>query len=152
MAVPKKPLLAVAGIVLIAAAAAGFIAYINTAFPEARCEAADHLAAPDELSDCYTCHAKVTPVLAQDWQESKHGALLVKCFVCHGQPDGQGAIPFSVKPSERNICSRCHEPSMNRMEKKFGELQSCNTCHPRHQNPMHRSAFEAVSSNAKTDF
>jgi len=152
MAIPKKTLLAGIAFLVVAAAIAGFIVYLNTAFPEVRCEAAEHLTAPDDLADCYSCHAKVTPVVAQDWQESKHGALLVKCFVCHGQPDGQGAIPFRAQPSEKNICSRCHEPSMIRMEQKFGEMQSCSTCHPRHQNPMHRSAFEAVSSSTQTDF
>ena len=151
MALSKKMLAGIAVFVIVAAAA-GFIVYLNMAFPEARCEAVDHLTAPDDLSDCYSCHAKVTAAVAQDWKESKHGVLLVKCFVCHGQPDGQGAIPFTATPSYGNICSRCHEPSMNRMAAKFGEIQSCVICHPRHQNPMHRAAFEAAVPSAETEF
>ncbi len=152
MAAFKKPL--IIGIVLVIAAVAGFFVYLDKAFPKVRCEAANvkHLTAPEELGDCYSCHAKVTPVVAQDWKDSKHGVLLVKCFVCHGQPDGKGAIPFAVKPSYNDICARCHEPSMNKMKEKFGQVQDCETCHPRHQNPMHRGAFEAVTATDKTNF
>ena len=150
MSVFKNKLLL--GIGLVAAVVAGFFVYINWAFPKVRCTAATHLTAPEDLTDCYSCHAKVTARLAQDWQDSKHGVLLVKCFVCHGQPDGKGSIPFNVKPSYRNICSRCHEPAMKRMEIKFGEMNDCETCHPRHQNPIHRAAFEAVVPSGKTDF
>ncbi|MCL1915123.1 MAG: hypothetical protein FWG17_00215 [Desulfovibrionaceae bacterium] len=145
----KKPLLI--GGLLAVAAVAGFFIYIEMAFPKVRCEAAKHLNAPEEFSDCFTCHSKATPVLAQDWKDSKHGALLVKCVVCHGQPDGKGSIPFAVKPSEKVICARCHEPAMNRMVAKFGELMNCDTCHPRHQNPMHRAAYEPISASGKTE-
>ena len=145
----KKPL--VIGIVLCAVAAGGFFVYLDQAFPKVRCEAAKHLTAPAELSDCYTCHAKATATLAQDWKDSKHGALLVKCVVCHGQPDGQGTIPFSARPGIRDICARCHEPAMNRMEAKYGELKDCEPCHPRHQNPMHRNAYEPKVVSNKTD-
>jgi hypothetical protein len=149
MPVSKKTLLL--GIALVAVAAVVFFIYLKMAFPEVRCDAAKHLTAPDELADCYSCHAKTTPVLAQDWKESKHGVLLVKCFVCHGQPDGKGAIPFAVKPGYKAICARCHEPSMDRMVAKFGELKDCESCHPRHQNPMHRNAFEPVVASDKTE-
>ncbi len=145
----KKSLLI--GLVLAAAAVAGFFIYIDKAFPTVRCEAAKHLTMPETLSDCYTCHAKTTPAVAQDWKESKHGALLVKCVVCHGQPDGKGSIPFAVKPSPQAICSRCHEPAMNRMVQKFGTLQACETCHPRHQNPMHSNAYETRDPATKTN-
>jgi cytochrome c553 len=146
----KKHLLV--GGAVIAAAVVGFFVYLNLAFPTTRCDAAKHLTAPETLGDCYTCHNKVTPVLAQDWKDSKHGALLVKCVVCHGEPDGSGSIPFAVAPGAKEICSRCHEPAMNRMTAKFGELKACVTCHPRHQNPMHRNAFEAVTASDKTEF
>ena len=145
-----KPLLI--GVVSIAVAAGGFFVYLDAAFPTVRCEAAKHLTAPEELSDCYTCHAKATPALAQDWRDSKHGALLVKCVVCHGQPDGQGSIPFAAKPGVKEICGRCHEPAMNRMVAKYGELKDCDPCHPRHQNPMHRNAYEAKVVSNKTEF
>ena len=149
-ALTKKHLLIGAALVL--AGVGGFFAYLEFAFPRVRCEAAKHLTMPEELSDCLACHTKVTPVLAQDWQESKHGALLVKCSVCHGLPDGTGSTPFAAKPNPKEICVRCHEPGINRMVDKFGELQPCETCHPRHQNPMHRNAFEAATASGKTEF
>jgi cytochrome c553 len=149
MAAFKKPLLI--GAVFVLAATAGFFAYLELAFPKVRCEAAKHLTAPETLSDCYTCHGKATPALAQDWKDSKHGAMLVKCVVCHGQPDGQGSIPFAAKPGIKVICVRCHEPAINRMVDKFGELTDCESCHPRHQNPMHRNAYEPVVATDKTD-
>ena len=140
------------GIVLIVAAGVGFFVYLDKAFPKVRCEAAIHPTSPETLSDCVTCHAKVTPVLVQDWKESKHGAQLVKCVVCHGQPDGKGSIPFATKPSAKEICARCHEPAMNRMVEKFGELKDCGICHPRHQNSMHRSAYESAAAPGNTEF
>jgi len=152
MAIFKKMLLAgMIGIAFIAVAAVGFFVYLDKAFPKVRCEAAQHPAAPEALSDCFICHAKVTPALAQDWKDSKHGALLVKCVVCHGQPDGKGSIPFVAKPGAREICARCHEPAMNRMVEKFGELKDCEICHPRHQNPMHRNAYESAAASSNTE-
>jgi cytochrome c553 len=140
------------GLLVAAVCVAGFFAYISVAFPTARCEAAKvkHLNAPEELADCASCHAKTTPREAQDWKESKHGVLLVKCFVCHGQPDGQGAIPFNAKPGYKKICAACHEPAINRMAAKYGEVTDCRTCHPRHQNPVHRNAFEPKTATDKT--
>lgn len=128
----------------------GFFLYMDVAFPRTRCEAVKHLEAPDAASDCYVCHQKVTPEIAQDWYESKHGVLLVKCFVCHGQPDGKGAIPFAAKPDQKDICSRCHAPAMDRMTAKYGQDLNCNTCHPYHQNPMHGDAFENKAQSTKT--
>ena len=83
----KKPLIiALAAVILLVI---GFFAYIQNAFTGTRCEAAKHLDA-DMIGDCYGCHLKVTPQVAQDWYESKHGVTLVRCQVCHGQPDGKG--------------------------------------------------------------
>ena len=140
------------GCFLAGLAVLGFFVYLNWAYPPKGKQTMTHLTAPDELSDCNTCHAKFMPALAQDWEESKHGVLLVKCAVCHGQPDGLGAIPFAAQPSELGICARCHEPAMNRMALKTGEMQSCNTCHPNHQNPRHRRAFESATVSGKTEF
>ena len=79
----KKPLIiALAAVILLVI---GFFAYIQNAFTGTRCEAAKHLDA-DMIGDCYGCHLKVTPQVAQDWYESKHGVTLVRCQVCHGQP------------------------------------------------------------------
>ena len=91
----KKPLIiALAAVILLVI---GFFAYIQNAFTGTRCEAAKHLDA-DMIGDCYGCHLKVTPQVAQDWYESKHGVTLVRCQVCHGQPDGKGAVPFKRVP------------------------------------------------------
>ena len=142
---------------LIALAAAalcviGFFLYISVAFPKVRCEAAKHLTAPEQNQDCVTCHTKSTGKITQDWQDSKHGVVLVKCVVCHGEPDGKGSVPFAAKPSPTRICVQCHEPSINRMTAKYGELKDCNSCHPNHQNPMHRAAYETKKPSDKTSF
>ncbi len=106
-----------------------------------------HLKAPDDAADCYACHQKVTPRVAQNWYESKHGVALVKCFVCHGQPDGKGSIPFAVVPDAATVCRKCHEPAMIRMEKHLeaGAAQ-CYECHPFHQNSMHHDAYKKSTS------
>lgn len=100
-----------------------------------------HLKAPDSAADCYECHKKATPRVAQDWLESKHGVVLMKCFVCHGQPDGQGSVPWAVVPNPRTVCRKCHEPAMKRMEEKYGLEPDCYKCHPYHQNSLHHQAY-----------
>jgi hypothetical protein len=76
---------------------------------------------------------------------------LVKCAICHGLPDGKGAVPFTAKPDIRGICARCHEPAMKQMVEKYGMELECNSCHPHHQNPLHRKVFEAKKPS-KTSF
>ncbi len=115
--------------------------YVNLAFPRVRCEAVKHLESPDKAADCYTCHAKATPKTTQDWYESKHGVMLVKCFVCHGQPDGKGSIPFAVNPDVNTTCRKCHDPSVKRMVEKYGLNPACNDCHPFHNNSLHHDAY-----------
>ena len=97
----------------------GYFLYMAWAFPAERCEAAKHLDSPQMAGDCYACHMKSTPRLAQEWYESKHGITLVRCQTCHGMPDGKGAIPFTRKPGVE-VCARCHSLSIQRMEAKFG--------------------------------
>jgi len=108
-----------------------------------------HLKAPDDAADCYECHKKVTPRVAQNWYESKHGVMLMKCFVCHGQPDGKGSIPFMVVPEPKAVCRKCHEPAMIRMEKKFGIEPDCYKCHIFHQNSLHHRAYQKSSAKSK---
>ena len=105
----KKPLIiALAAVILLVI---GFFAYIQNAFTGTRCEAAKHLDA-DMIGDCYGCHLKVTPQVAQDWYESKHGVTLVRCQVCHGRtaralsrssasPAWKSARPATASPSTR---------------------------------------------------
>ncbi len=100
-----------------------------------------HLQAPDSAADCYECHKKATPRIAQNWLESKHGVALMKCFVCHGQTDGKGSVPWAVVPDVRTVCRKCHEPAMKRMEKNFGMEPDCYKCHPFHQNSLHHAAY-----------
>lgn len=150
MAANKKYLLiALAAAVL---CVGGFFLYISVAFPKVRCEGAKHLEAPEQYADCVTCHAKSTIKVTQDWQESKHGVMLVKCVVCHGEPDGKGSVPFEVKPDPIRICAQCHDPSIKRMTAKYGDLKECNTCHPNHQNPMHGDAYENKIPTGKITF
>ncbi len=118
-----------------------FFIYFRTAFPEVRCDAAKHLDSPDSAADCFTCHLKATPKVAQDWYESKHGVVLVKCFVCHGQPDGKGSLPYTVSPDVDTTCRKCHDTSIRNMEAKYGLQLKCVECHPFHQNSLHHKAY-----------
>lgn len=126
--------------------AAGMYVYVMAAYPENRCEA-KHLTDDSKMAgDCYACHVKTTPKIAQDWYEGKHGVLLVKCFVCHGQPDGKGSVAFSANPDPDTVCRKCHDPAVNRMEEKYGLRPQCNDCHPYHQNSIHHEAFQKTES------
>lgn len=127
------------------------VLYVNLAFPTVRCEAVKHLDSPEEAADCYACHAKATPKTTQDWYESKHGVMLVKCFVCHGQPDGKGSVPFAVNPDMDTTCRKCHDPSVKRMEDKYGLNAACNDCHPFHNNSLHHDAYVKPVSKKTID-
>jgi hypothetical protein len=128
-----------------------FFIYFNRAFPKTRCEAVNHLDSPDTASDCYECHLKATPKIAQDWYESKHGVMLVKCFVCHGQPDGKGSVPYMVNPDVNATCRKCHDPSIKKMVAKYGLDPDCNTCHPFHQNSLHHEAYTKTQAKTKIE-
>jgi hypothetical protein len=117
-----------------------FFSFLHFAFPKVRCTA-KHLDSPEAMADCYDCHLKTTPKVAQDWYESKHGVQLVKCFMCHGQPDGKGALPFAAKPAAGVTCVRCHDPSIQQMQSKFGLARDCSECHPFHQNSIHHATY-----------
>ncbi len=128
-------------LIVVVVAVVGFGVYLNAAFPRIRCEGGKHLDSPEALADCYGCHTKATPKVAQDWHESKHGIMLVKCFVCHGEPDGKGAIAFAKTPDVNLTCIRCHDSSIKMMAQKYGLEPSCVQCHPFHQNSLHHAAF-----------
>ena len=127
-----------------------FFSFINLAFPKVRCTAR-HLDSPEAMADCYDCHLKTTPKVAQDWYESKHGIQLVKCFMCHGQPDGKGALPFAAKPAANITCVRCHDPSIQQMQTKFGLARDCSECHPFHQNSIHHATYTKPESKKTLD-
>ncbi len=137
----RKPIILIPSLIVLGLLlGGGYFAYISWAFPEVRCEAAKHLDSPELMGDCYGCHLKATPRIAQEWYESKHGITLVRCQTCHGQPDGKGSIPFTRRPGV-DICARCHSLSIDRMEAKFGKRDDCSSCHPYHQSSMHGSAY-----------
>lgn len=119
----------------------GYFAYMAWAFPESRCEGARHLAAGQMEGDCYGCHAKATPRVAQEWYESKHGYTLVRCQTCHGMPDGKGSLAFTRTPDVAT-CARCHSLAIDRMQAKFGSRGDCVTCHPHHQSAMHGNPYQ----------
>lgn len=150
MAIGKKHIFLAC--VIIAFCVGGFFLYLRTAFPENRCEGA-HLVAPDKYSDCLTCHTTVTPKVVQNWEESKHGVLLVKCVVCHGEPDGTGSVPFVVNPNPNVTCASCHDQAIQNMRIKYGDNLNCNSCHPNHQNSIHKvKAYTTTSDATKTGF
>lgn len=128
----------------------GYFAYMAWAFPENRCEAAKHLTAANMEGDCYGCHVKATPRVAQEWYESKHGITLVRCQTCHGMPDGNGAIAFTRTPGV-DTCARCHSLAIERMEAKFGRRDDCSTCHPYHQSAMHGTPYQYRLPASKTE-
>ena len=69
---------------ILAAVAMGLF---SVAFPKQRAVDFEHLVIPDSMTDCYTCHARMTPKLAHDWYESAHRIKLVTCSGCHGPAD-----------------------------------------------------------------
>jgi hypothetical protein len=65
-------------------------------------------------ADCVSCHAKASPGLAQQWQDSAHEKAGVNCMDCHQaasedvdaiEHEGQ-IIATIVSPKD---CGRCHE-------------------------------------------
>ena len=120
----KKPLIiALAAVILLVI---GFFAYIQNAFTGTRCEAAKHLDA-DMIGDCYGCHLKVTPQVAQDWYESKHGVTLVRCQVCHGQLATEGLHPDIVMlDPPRKGCDEATLSAVVRMAPRRVVYVSCN--------------------------
>ena len=134
---------------LIAAFVCGYFAYMAWAFPQTRCEAAKHLAAGQMEGDCYGCHVKATPAVAQYWNESKHGITLVRCQTCHGLPDGSGAFQFTREPGA-DVCARCHSAAIQRMTAKFGMRNDCSSCHPYHQSAMHGVPYQYRQPTTRT--
>lgn len=111
---------------------------------EIRCEG-KNLSYPETFSDCVDCHSIKTPEIVDNWYESKHGVMLVKCGTCHGDPSGKGELAFSAKPDPIKVCARCHGPAVDRMQQKHSEIKDCVTCHPYHQNPIHRNAYQRIT-------
>ncbi|PIW82464.1 MAG: hydroxylamine oxidoreductase, partial [Nitrospirae bacterium CG_4_8_14_3_um_filter_70_85] len=84
-----------------------------------------------ESQKCVECHQESTPVLDQQWGESRHHRGNVGCYECHGvNTDATNALDHNgfkihviVTPKD---CSRCHERPYAEMENshhaKAGEI------------------------------
>ncbi|RMD99232.1 MAG: hypothetical protein D6814_05965 [Calditrichaeota bacterium] len=79
---------------------------------------------------CYECHTEATPEITQQWHNSTHGKVNIKCFICHGD----GEQEFSAKPTT-DRCLACH----SRQEVDFSktEASSCFSCHNGHTLKFH---------------
>ena len=97
----KKPLIiALAAVILLVI---GFFAYIQNAFTGTRCEAAKHLDA-DMIGDCYGCHLKVTPQVAQDWSAVRSATASRTARALSrssASPAWKSARPATASPSTR---------------------------------------------------
>src|SRR5512135_330636 len=65
-----------------------------------------------ESRACYQCHSEKTPVIAQQWADSKHAGIGVGCFECH-HADPADADAFThhgqtiatiVTPKDCGVC------------------------------------------------
>lgn len=65
------------------------------------------------IDPCLGCHDTATPVVVKEWQESKHSAVGVKCYVCH---HAKGDDPAGVEHNGFRVttivtpryCESCH--------------------------------------------
>ena len=128
---------------------AGILLAVLAPISQAAADQIQHLKAPDSAADCYGCHKKATPIIAENWRTSKHGVILVKCFVCHGQPDVPGSVPWAVVPDPKVVCQKCHDPAMKRMKEKFGMEGGCYDCHRFHQTSLHHEAYKKSESKSQ---
>jgi nitrate/TMAO reductase-like tetraheme cytochrome c subunit len=67
----------------------------------------------DQSQECLACHKKNTPVVYQQWGESKHYRANIGCYECHGaektDPDVQEHYGFTVAVAVTpKDCARCH--------------------------------------------
>jgi len=66
-----------------------------------------------ESRPCYDCHSKNTPVISQQWRDSKHAGFGVGCFECHrADPADADAFPHYGKTIGTIVtpkdCGGCH--------------------------------------------
>jgi hypothetical protein len=65
------------------------------------------------IDPCLGCHDTATPEVVSQWQESKHNAVGVKCYVCHHAKEEDAAgvehhgfrVTTIVTPA---TCESCH--------------------------------------------
>jgi hypothetical protein len=114
--VPRNVVLAVLGLTLVAAAPAKAR---RANHPEVAREAA--------TESCEDCHAGATPAVVEAWRASKHGLIMVKCFVCHGSTGKD----FTLAPASQR-CDGCHPAAVASVTPKKGGPRSCFDCHASH--------------------
>ena len=90
---------------------------------------------------CDGCHAEITPEIHQEWFDSKHGVLNVKCFVCHGAIGED----FMFKPSP-DRCVGCHFEQVESLATPFMEGKNCFSCHPPHELSPHSASSDQGGS------
>ena len=91
----------------------------------AHAEKATHpeLSQQEMLIACDACHQQETPDVYQEWYDSSHGMVMVKCYECHGTFE-----TFRVTPTRDN-CAVCHANMMD----KCPDDKPCWQCHIPHK-------------------
>lgn len=82
------------------------------------------LAAQDAGDNCVKCHKGVTPVLVQQWADSKHAGVGVTCLTCHeadpSEPDAfdhmGSTIATIVTPTD---CAMCHTQEVEEHQQSY---------------------------------
>jgi len=62
---------------------------------------------------CISCHEMITPGIVEQWKDSKHSKVGVKCIVCHGvladEPGAIGHNQYTISPVvSPKVCGKCH--------------------------------------------
>lgn len=77
-----------------------------------------------EGQECAACHEAEEKA----WLGGKHGLMVVKCVVCHGDPE----VNFAPQPP-LGRCLGCHGDQIQDVEKKLApERRTCFLCHDNH--------------------
>jgi hypothetical protein len=79
---------------------------------------------------CQECHARRTPVVVEQWQQSRHSPN-VGCFLCHGD----GEVEFHARPTTQS-CVTCHAAKVEDMQR--APVKDCFACHNSHRLKFHR--------------
>jgi hypothetical protein len=79
---------------------------------------------------CAECHARQTPEVVEQWQQSKHSPN-VGCVICHGD----GEVEFNPQPTT-DSCMTCHAAKVEDMRR--APVQNCFACHNSHRLKFHR--------------
>ena len=81
--------------------------------------------------NCMNCHKKETPLVNEQWINSKHGINNVKCGLCHGDVNNYRARP------DKEVCIGCHSQQVNNMPAN-ALVTNCAFCHKGHWFTVHK--------------